>query len=220
MASKKKQSAKQKELRRIRRRISALEKRGYTVDKGFKESLTSLSWQKLRTIKPRQIYKEATVTTKYSTYSGTEYRKLERQRAARKGAETRRIRQRFIANEEEYERARTLIDYVDIAEGDIIWDRLKGLIDQFPTAGSEYLNRLLNDEVRRYGKDAVIKTLSNLPSSFISEIEAEIYYEAKKQNHGRTLRKLADAIKGTAASIKDEQEYGIITDEIDYEEEV
>lgn len=83
----------QKEINKIKRRIRAIEKRGYELRKPFEPQGKSLK-QLQKEYSRENIYKKFTYTTEGGTrFSGTEYRKMERSLASKRGWETRRERQ-------------------------------------------------------------------------------------------------------------------------------
>lgn len=200
--AKKKQSAYSKELRRITRRIKDIEKRGYIVPSSFKEEIKSYSWQKLRTIKPRFIYSISHYISKDTgIVSGLQGRQIERQASIARQKET--LRRKRITDTEEIAR-----------EGDIIYDKIVGLIDKFSTDGKIFLEDMLKYEIKRYGKDAVVRSLAKAPQTLLDNIEAEIYYERDKSSHHKSLKALADLIKGTIETEAEAKEIGQIQDAI------
>lgn len=92
----KKPTATQRERKRVRQFISRAEKRGYTFDKEFKESLKTAKYQTLKSYTPEKLYKKAEYlnpidTEKYGAgeiISGTAGRRLERKIATEKGRVT------------------------------------------------------------------------------------------------------------------------------------
>lgn len=220
MAKRKKPSAYQKEMRRINRRIRALEKRGYLIPQAYKEELKGYSWQKLRTVKPVNIYAKAQYVNRYGTVmSGREGRAYERHRAAIKGKITREVNERIESGADiEYgEDYSYIYDDSDLPNiGEMVYNKLKALIETFPTAGADYLNKMLSSEISKYGGNAVIRSLAEAPESLIRDIEQEIYYESNKSKSHKTLKALADLIKGTVESESEAREIGQIQDAISY----
>ena len=83
---------KKQQLRRVRRFIKSAEKRGFQFALDIKEKLSSYTTQKLKSLTPEKLYKEA----KYKLgddliISAEEGRKLEKTIAAKKAVRTRRI---------------------------------------------------------------------------------------------------------------------------------
>ena len=204
MAKRKKKSAKSKELSRVTRRIKEIEKRGYIVPSEFKEEIKGYSWQKLRTIKPQTIYKISHyVAPSGEMVSGIEGRKIEREIAGKLGAQTRKRKE----VQEHYD------DYPEM--GELIYNQLVDLIDSYPLPGAEYLRKLLDYEIERYGKNAVMKSLATLSESQIRAIQNEIYYKGKSSSHHDTLKALADLIKGTIETEEEAKEIGQVQDALE-----
>ena len=94
-----------KELRRLKRAVARIEKRGYTFNKlPFKELKRPLpkSIERIKNIKAKDLYKYATYETPTGTIKGTERRQQERKEAALKARETReRNKQRRLQEEAE-----------------------------------------------------------------------------------------------------------------------
>lgn len=90
----------QKQIKRIRQFIQRAEKRGYDfgeISIRRPKRITAGSIRKLKKIKPENLYKKATYTTPEGTrIKGTEGRKYERRKAAKKGVQTRKAqRERY-----------------------------------------------------------------------------------------------------------------------------
>lgn len=92
-AKPKKPTATQRERKRVRQFISRAEKRGYSFDEEFKESLKTAKYQTLKSYTPEKLYKKAEYlnlrnTEQYGAgeiISGTAGRRLERKLATEKG---------------------------------------------------------------------------------------------------------------------------------------
>lgn len=232
--AKKKQSAKQRELRRVRSLISRAEKRGYRWLPEFKQELSALSWQKLRTFTPEKLYEKATALSETGKIvAGTERRKEERSQASLKAAETVRTRKFYETPEGKelqrqqlresleyqlFEQERRLRDSREQAlaqefeRGEMLYDQLDSLILSQPGQGSQYLSNLLKSEVSRYGQNAVNRALANLDYDIIYKAEQVAYYEGSKGEMHSALVNLADAIKGTIATLSERKELGDVMD--------
>lgn len=204
MARKKMTEKRRKQLKRIRQFISRAEKRGYRFPTGFRESLTELSTQKLRTFTPEKLYTQFATAILEKTgevVSGIERRAEERSESALKAART-RIEGKFAKSTEgqllqqqieqlaleEYEPL-ALEEYEDwdtydadwarnnlISEGRVVYENILALIDSFPSKGSEDLRRALNEEVNTYGFDRVCASLALAPEQAIQAAQEIIYY--------------------------------------------
>lgn len=113
-------------------------------------------------------------------------------------------------------------EYVPL--GEARYKNLQGLISQFSTEGREYLNNLLNSEVKNYGEDAVMKAISEMSEEMISGIQQVLYYLAKPSEDAsatqyispnethRRLKDFADFILGTIPEKDRAKEIGRIMD--------
>ena len=77
------------------------------------------------------------------------------------------------------------------------------------------MRNLLNREIGRFGFDAVMQTVNDMPESILSEIDYVIFYEEYTDTNGasRSLRKFADAIQGAILSDKDLQDFSLMVEE-------
>lgn len=113
----------QKEIRRLEKAARRVAKRGYTFELPFRKTKTGAEKirytraevERLSKLRTKDLYKYATYQTEYGTFTGTEYRKIERRVAARLGITRRQNRidaQRYYEEakarweQEEYERER------------------------------------------------------------------------------------------------------------------
>lgn len=108
--------------------------------------------------------------------------------------------------------------------GEARYKNLQGLISQFSTEGREYLNNLLNSEVKNYGEDAVMQAISEMSEEMISGIQQVLYYLAKPSEDAsathyitpnethRRLKDFADFITGTIPEKDRAKEIGRIMD--------
>ena len=129
MAKRRKQTPAEKaynrERRRIQRQINRLSKRGYDVPENLlpprPKRITEASVRRLQKITTPKIYERSRFIDFESgeILSGTEGRKLERQAAARRAAETRRIRresQRKVRPPETLQAQLPIVEYVQFDE--------------------------------------------------------------------------------------------------------
>lgn len=243
MARKKMTEKRRKQLKRIRQFISRAEKRGYRFPTGFRESLTELSTQKLKTLTPEKLYTEFATAISEKTgevVSGIERRAEERSESALKAART-RIEGKFAESIEgqllqqqidalaieEYEEDWSTYD-ADwarnnlISEGRVVYENILALIDSFPSKGSEDLRRALNEEVNTYGFDRVCASLALAPEQAIQAAQEIIYYPTGGTTSAEAHRafiKMGDIIKGTVRSEQDARSIGEVLDDMGYGEE-
>lgn len=160
----KKRSAKSKELNRLKRQIKRMELRGYRFAESFKESLSKLSWQKLRTITTRKLYSlSSALSEKGEIISGFKKRIEERRAAGIKAAETRK--KKALSKQ----RAISIVD--------VIYQNIMDLIDSYPGRGADNLRKEIEWEIKTYGKEAVMKAMSEAPQELIKLAQDIVYYE-------------------------------------------
>ena len=83
---------KKQQLKRVRSFIRRAEKRGYEFPEELKSNLTSLSTQKLKTLTPEKLYKQAQYRVgEHLTTSGERGRQIERTIVAKKSLRTRMV---------------------------------------------------------------------------------------------------------------------------------
>ena len=183
---------KRQQLARVRRLISRAEKRGFRFSAELKEGLAGMPTQKLKGLTPEKLYKQATAISEVTgkRVSGTERRKEQRKEAAKKAAETRRFRKEMPR------------------EGELIWDKMNRLIDSYNTQGAQYMRNLLAQEVRKYGRRAVIQALSEAGEEAISAAETIIYYEDTANTISRAFKNLGELIRGYAPTESESREIG------------
>lgn len=187
-----------KELNRVRRFINRASKRGYRFEgvPGFSdrpEKITRKAINQLASLNQYNLYKYATaISDTGSIVSGTERRKEERRESARKGQETRA------------KNKKTRIKPAD--PYDIVYNNIKNLIVEYPTKGSRYLNNLLASEIRRYGRNRVLRSMMQAPEALIDLAQTIIYYEDKSDRINSALRAMADIIQGHIRNAEEEED--------------
>lgn len=201
MASRKQnRAAYNAELRRIRAFIRRAEKRGFRFEKipGLDtpiENPKKADIDRLKALNRYSLYKYSTAVSQETgkVISGTEAVKEQRRASAQKAQRT------LKANN-----AKGNITAVKGYEA--VYENVKGLIVEFPTKGSNYLNKLLQSEIRRYGRDAVLKSMMEASDELIALAQNIIYYEDKKDNINRSLRAFADLIQLHIRDSREERE--------------
>lgn len=220
-------SAKQKELKRVRRLISRAEKRGYRWDSSFKAGLKDLSWQKLRSYTPEKLYKQAMAVSKESgkVISGSERRREERSEAAKRAAETRKKKSvskdpfsEFMNPPEGFEEDpfSQLMNPPEIPDdeaanlGDLILEQLQSMIDSAPDKkGASYITYIINENISLYGLDTVINSLAIAPDELIEAARVAIYYEDFEDNYQsrRWVRDFAELLNGYIMTVQEMKEF-------------
>ena len=183
---------KRQQLSRVRRFISRAEKRGYRFPEELKKELAGMSTQRLKRLTPEKLYKMATAISEETgkVVSGTTRRKEARREAAKKAAETRRFKRDLPR------------------QGEIIWTKINNLIDSYNTAGAQYMRDLLAQEVRKFGKKAVLQALAESGEEAISAAETIIYYQDTANTISRAFRNLGELIRSYAPTEAESREMG------------
>lgn len=195
MARKKRKSAQrqayEKELNRIKRFIRSAEKRGYRFDKSIiperPKRYTKKQVENLKELTATKLYHKATyldpVTGK--VVGGLRGRKLERQAAAKKGQETKRRKAR-AAQPRRVANAST-----------IVLNNVRSLINEYPTAGAMYLEKILNREIANYGESAVARALMEAPEDMVALAQEIVFYISDSASIQRALLSFHEIITGT-----------------------
>lgn len=200
--------ARLRQVSRIRSIFRNAEKGGFTFPEGYKQSVLSQNTNKLRHIKSQNIYRNATYKTKSGeTISGYEGQRLRRSEAGKKAANTRKIRKQ-INSERTLRRIRAS---KPLYEGDIILDKMYDLISSHDGKAGDILSNILSSEIRKYGRNAVLRALSQVSSEVLELAEVILYYSDANTAHS-AARALADLIKGTIESTDEAKEYGDVFD--------
>lgn len=199
MAKKKRKSvqrqAYEKELNRIKRFIRSAEKRGYRFDKSIipvrPKRYTKKQVENLKELTATKLYHKATyldpVTGK--VVGGLRGRKIERQAAAKKGQET---RHRRLMQRREAGSGRRVAN-----ASTIVLNNVRSLIDEYPTAGAMYLERILNREIANYGESAVARALMEAPEDMVALAQEIVFYISDSASIQRALLSFHEIITGT-----------------------
>lgn len=213
----------QKELRRIEKTAKRMSKRGYEFDLPYgrkrtgetKTRYTRKEVEALKQVKAKDLYKYATAFG----YSGEEYRKIERSRAAQKGVETKQQKKHFDFTSVEFQREEILREkqrreeqLVSISRSIIenFLNRREFLPEpKFSEIGYEIVVDFINQAVSQYGYDAVAQAiqLGNLDGT-VQEIHAS--YDSNVKVNLQRLARLLKANENEFNIIRflDDESYG------------
>lgn len=219
-----------KQLKRIRNAIRRLEKKGYRLDKEqiptIPKRITQSFLKKLESITPSFLRKNATAISEKTgkVISGEEKFKEDKQIAAEKATQTRKRKsqpdfntQRSAQDEIERQRAE------QFSLGNMILDKIEGMIKGFPRAGSFLLNKLVSDEIAKYGTEKTLAGLAGAPERAL-ELADIIYYGSDEYSpalvHSAILEFIEILRSGEVPSEADAREYGEMLDNIGYDDEM
>ena len=201
-----------KQARRIARAFRELEKKGYRFHEDLEDivpdmnklpkRVTKQAIQKLKKVTPAVLRKHATaLSASGKIVSGTEKFREERRESARRAAETRR-RKKAVAG---------LPNIVDI-----ILDNVEDLIRQNPSAkGAEYLQNLLDSEIKKYGRKKVAQAMVRYPAWFIEQAQNIIYYPDRGGSGyaNRALIAFSEMIRDSLPDDNESRQLGEILEE-------
>ena len=120
----------------------------------------------------------------------------------------------------EWEKQRREQDYLDYLnaeayrEGEIKYNEIIKLIDQYPTKGAERLKEALKNEITNYGKNNVITAIGMAPDYYAEHARNIIYYEEDATAiHGAFLD-FFELITGTIPTDTEAKELGDTLDQM------
>lgn len=210
--------ARKRQLNRIRSFFRRAEKKGFSWSEEYKQQILQSSTNKLRNIKPKQLYKQAKYQTEKGKVSGTEGITIRRKIGAKKGVETRKFRKWLKTPEgrnwQSQVEAQEVYDYSSDYlpnEGEIVYDRIMEMINQYPTKGSEILKKSLEADIKKYGYENVIKGLAIAPEYAIQSAQLVVHYSGNSEtpsNEHRAYKSFFDLIRGVIPSSEDEKMIG------------
>lgn len=191
-----------KERNRIKRFIRNAEKRGYVFEPNLippkPKTITSGSIRRLSKIRPAQLYNKAYAISAVTGQPITvEQRKKEiRQEASRKAWETRRRKK----DQEEYDKIKTNREWQQMfSASKLVWDKVQAMIASVSVQQSEsadLLNNLLNSEIKKYGADTVLYSISQASEDFLSTCEVIIRYHPSSAVSRTAVEHLYTLISG------------------------
>lgn len=212
---------KQRHIRRIKRFISSAEKRGYSFPQELKENLTTYSVQKLKTLTPQRLYKQATYGTGEYTMSGERARYIERSTSAKKGARTRARRQWIREHQAEINAIDTSsYDYDDYTPKftDIVLSNIEEMIEQAKShkwaqivSNGNILDAYLQQEISNYGRDKVATACEQAPDETKAQALACLQSSNDEQAKAHALS-MVMVIRGHIPTVEESKEF---TEEFD-----
>lgn len=233
--AKRKPTATQKLRKLVQQQVRRMERRGYRIDAELKQKIKTGKYQTLKSLqrdKYKKLYEKSTSEIEGKVVRGTEKRTQERRESGKRAAQTRQQRKRPLARwgeveplsedelEVRWEDERRKQDERDRAraemfqEGQIVYEQVMSLIDQYPTPGSKYLKNLLLSEIAKYGRTGVLMGMAQAPSYYIDSAKVIVYYEEDADAIHSALHDFASMITGTVTSADEAKEMGDTMDEM------
>lgn len=181
-----------KELNRIKAFIRKAEKRGYTFDDNFKQSINTKTTRALQMLTPRRLYESAMFSIGGELVSGLRGRAIERERAAAKGVLTRKAKKENKNIEPP-------------KMNDLVYQNVMELINSYPSSiGAEYLRNLLKSEIRTYGLNKVISGMTAIGEDFVKRAAEIIHYEGDSFRIHDALVTFSDIIRAGVKMTEEE----------------
>lgn len=232
---------KRKELKRIRQFFRRAEKRGFSYKPDFDPaSLNNLPAYKLHELSADKLYNKLQFAEEgKKPVSGNKARKIVEQINRKAGAIKAAITRKFKKQEKEKENVlqkrteRTketkqqraeLREKVDTqtpieklrSEGftmeEIELNNIMERINQFPSPGADLLEKTLNREIEAYGREAVAKSISQIPDYIKAEVERVLHYEAKSEGHDSIIKFIYLIEGGIIPEMSELKTVGEVTD--------
>lgn len=194
-----------KEVNRLNRFIKNAEKRGYRFDeKAIPQQVkrpTKASIERLKKITPPDLYAKSTALSENGKIiSGTEKRKEEKRISAEKGWESRRRKQDELEYRKIWE-TRNQTNPFDM--GQIVYRKIKSLISDFwedKGKGARLLKDELDMQIKSYGFNAVMYSISQAPSDVLELSEKVAKYKSGSPQSVNALTNLSNLITGEVPS--------------------
>lgn len=215
-----------KERNRIKRFIRNAEKRGYVFEPNLippkPKTITSGSIRRLSKIRPAQLYNKAYAISAVTGQPITvEQRKKEiRQEASRKAWETRRRKK----DQEEYDKIKTNREWQQMfSASKLVWDKVQAMIASVSVQQSQsadLLNNLLNSEIKKYGADTVLYSISQASEDFLSTCEVIIRYHPSSAVSRTAVQHLYTLISGNLPNDAEQAEIDKAIDDDETWEEI
>ncbi len=195
----------------VRRQIRRMEKSGYIIDAQIKENIPTAKYQTLKSYqrnKYSKLYEESIAEYQGQIVSGTTYKRERAKEAARRGTQS-------YFDWETTRREQDMLDRLNAEqyrEGELVYDNIVSLINHYPTNGSKALSDILDSEISKYGKDAVIRSMANAPEEATALATVIAYYEEESSAINSAIVEFTQIITGTIPTAEEAKDLGEIMD--------
>ena len=196
-----------KEVKRLNRFIKQAEKRGYrfsqnAIPRQVKKP-TKVSIERLKKIKSTNLYAKATALSETGkVISGTEKRKEERRLAAKKAWQT-------IRRKKDEKQIAEMLANKSLPSpfnmGQIVYRKIKSLISDYwedKGKGARLLKDELETQIKAYGFNAVMYSISQAPSDVLELCEKVAKYRSGSPQSVNALTNLSNLITGEVPSME------------------
>lgn len=196
-----------KEVNRLNRFIKQAEKRGYRFsEKAIPRQVknpTKASIERLKKIKNADLYGKATALSETGkVISGAEKRKEERRITAEKAWQTRR-RKKDEKELEKMQQNKTESNPFNM--GQIVYRKIKALISDYwedKGKGARLLKDELETQIKSYGFNAVMYSISQAPSDVLGLSEKVAKYRSGSPQSVNALTNLSNLITGEVPNME------------------
>lgn len=202
------------QLKRVKSFIRRAEKRGYEFTKSLKENLSQLSTRKLKSLTPKELYKQSTSKKFGVELSGTRTRELERSLAGKKASAT-KARKRFYKEHPTYQTTE------NESYEDTVLTFCYNLCDEYQNSddirvknGAISLRKILDSEVNTYGRYKVAMVLEQNATSAKWHAE-KIIFESNDQKIKDHIIALVMIIRGYIPTIEEMKPFAEYMDNMD-----
>lgn len=200
-----------KQVKRIQQFQRRAQKRGFSIDIDIPkpQRVTKQAIERLKNLTAEELYKKAEYRDPITglTMSGTEGRKLERQRAAQKGLETKRKKK---TPEIDFGILNNIMEIINRWSPNASWSKYW---QAEKTRQRNILLRLLEGAIAQYGRKAVAKRLQNNAVEATQLVEF-ILYASEDEQINFAMARFARIIKGEALTLEESMEISNELDEL------
>lgn len=118
---------------------------------------------------------------------------------------------------EQQRREQDTLDYINAKayqEGEIKYNEIVKLIEQYPTKGAESLKEALKNQIENYGKNNVITAIGMAPDYYVEHAREIIYYEENATAIYGAFLDFFELITGTIPTDAEAKELGDTLDQM------
>ena len=99
-------------------------------------------------------------------------------------------------------------------QGDIIYDNVIDMIDTYPSKGSTYLRKRIKEEIRQYGRDAVVRSMSDAGEELVTVARTIAVYDESAEVIHDAIVSFFEIIHGYMPNNSETEEMADMMDEL------
>ena len=99
-------------------------------------------------------------------------------------------------------------------QGDIIYDNVIDMIDTYPSKGSAYLRKRIKEEIRQYGRDAVVRSMSDAGEELVTVARTIAVYDESAEVIHDAIVSFFEIIHGYMPNNYETEEMADMMDEL------